>query len=98
MQIQVEADRAVRKAFDLPARGGKPGVKGEKPALSVVKPKVPAAPLPDQPNLAELPAAGEHDANPFAYIDGEKDPVKKEEMLAKLTPAQEEHYLRTGRG
>jgi hypothetical protein len=97
MLIQIEADRAVRKAFNLPARG-----KTTPLATQVVNgkktPKAPAATVPASVvNLGELPAAGEHDADPFANIDRIKDPVEREEALARMTPQQEAAYLKGAR-
>ncbi len=102
MLIQIEADRAVRKAFNLPARGkaasavaAKPGEKGK---VLPLKPAAPAATVPaNVVNLGELPAAGEHDADPFANIDRIKDPVEREEALARMTPQQEAAYLKGAR-
>ena len=97
MLIQIEADRAVRKAFGLPPRGEK-----AKPAAATAKgkgkPAAPAATVSKEVvNLAEIPAAGEHDADPFAAIDRIKDPIRREEMLAAMTPQQEAAYLRGAR-
>jgi hypothetical protein len=87
MQILVMADKAVRTALGLPA------VTGKVPAAKPAKVAAPAAPIPNKPNLSQLPAAGEHDADPFAYLDRITDPFAKEEALGKLTDAQLSNYL-----
>jgi len=98
MQLLIEADRSVRKAFGMAPRGQKAAAvpaKGKQP----VTPKVPAAKVPDSMvNLSEVPAAGEHESDPFAHIDRIKDPVLKEQALAAMTPQQEAAYLRSARG
>ncbi len=99
MQIQIEADRAVRKAFGLPPRGQKAG-KAAAPTKEV-KPAVPGATISKGVvNLAEVPAAGAHDEDPFAGIDRIKDPVQREQAIAAAmdkNPQFEQAYLRGAR-
>lgn len=86
MAILIEADKRVLSALGQPERG-----KGK--ATTTGKPAPPAAPLPNQPNLAQIPAAGEHDADPFAYIDRIKDPLAKEQAIASMGPEKQAAYL-----
>jgi hypothetical protein len=87
MQILVEANRLVRQAFGMTAEAAKPA--GEK------KPLAPRAKLdPKAVNLSQIPAAGDHDADPFSYIDRMTDPYAKEQALANLTGPQLESYLK----
>ena len=89
--VLVMADKAVREAFSMPL----PGKAAAVPAA--LKPPVPAAKLAKGVvNLATVPPAGEHDADPFAHIDRMRG-VAKEEALAAMTPQQEAAYMRGAR-
>jgi hypothetical protein len=102
IQILVTADRAVRKALGLPAPGKQ--ATATKPAAKPVdaKPVIPKAPVATLTkgadiNLARIPAAGEHDADPFAHIDAIKDPYAKEQAILNLNDRQRDAYLRSAR-
>lgn len=92
--LLIQADKAVREAFNIPAPGKKAApVQQAAPA----KPAVPQARLSkDAVNLAALPAAGDHDTDPFAAVESLTG-IQKEEALARMTPAQEAAYLRGSR-
>ena len=91
MQILVEADRLVRKIFNLPA----PSKKAAAAAASVKKDeKAPAAVRPKLKTLAGTPeAASSQDASPYANLMNLKG-EEFERAIERMTTAQKEAFER----
>lgn len=88
----IEADKVVRNTFGMPPRTA-----AATPAPTSGKPKPPAAPLPNQPSIRDVPAAGDHDSDPFAYIDRISDPYQRERAINALSDTQRDAYERGAR-